>query len=75
MANVSRVESLRRHLNRDGSILRPSVIRVQFDGPEPFIVTLDATSARDLAARLLTQSRHADVANREQIPFLTVGAS
>ena len=74
MATIHRVEALRRHLNRDGSILRASVVRVVF-GPEPFIVALDASAARDLAARLLAQAQHADAANRAPIPAALTGAA
>jgi hypothetical protein len=67
MATVHRVEALRRHLNREGSIIRPSVVRVTFNGAEPFIVTLEPAAARDLAARLLAQANHAEAANRSPI--------
>ena len=67
MATIARVEALRRHLNRDGSLIRPALVRVQFDGVEPWITTLDAGAARDLAARLLLQARHADDANHAPI--------
>ena len=75
MATVHRVEALRRHLHRDGTLIRHALVRVQFDGVEPFIVTLDAGTARDLAARLLVQAQHADAANRAPIPAALTGAA
>lgn len=75
MATVARVEALRRHLNRDGTLIRQALVRVQLNDVEPFVVTLDPCAARDLAARLLLQARHADDANHAPIPRTLAGAT